>query len=215
MPAQQLRTIAVSPGGAANDVDFVVSSGGVITGRITNSDDAPVIEMMVELLPVGPQSSPSLSARPRGTWTSVRTDDRGIYRFYGVPPGRFRLVVGEVFSGFGTARGLPAYRRTFYPGTFEEAKATVVEINAGSVLTGVDLSWQYRNSLFRSAQKWLMRRLLPSVISLAIRKCFATEVNLRDSTGPLPMSGANARWTKFRPGTTPCRFQRLFTVVYQ
>jgi len=111
----------------------------VITGKITNPDNAPVIEITVALLPVGDKPTPVMSERQPSNGTNAHTDDRGIYRLFGITPGRYRLAVGEGFGAIAGGRSGVAYRRTFYPDTFEEAKATIIEIKAGTVLTDFDL----------------------------------------------------------------------------
>jgi hypothetical protein len=137
-PSLQLRTLTVLPGEASSNLDFEVVRGGVITGKVTNADNAPVVEIPVMLLPLDKQAA-ALSERSSPRATNWRSDDRGIYRLYGLTPGRYRLAVGENFGAYSVGRSGVAYRRTFHPGTFEEAKATIVEIKPGTVLTDFDL----------------------------------------------------------------------------
>src|SRR5262249_5452522 len=58
----------------------------------------------------------------------TQTDDRGVYRVYGLPPGKYS--VGVLGSHF---------RHTYYPGVTELARATPVEIEAGSE-TNIDIA---------------------------------------------------------------------------
>jgi hypothetical protein len=70
------------------------------------------------------------------------TDDRGVYRIYGLAPGRYRVSVGQggedagVVS-FGRRR---IFRRTYHPDTTEQAQARVVEVKAGEDTTDVDIT---------------------------------------------------------------------------
>jgi hypothetical protein len=109
--SQQLRTVTVLSGEVSSSVDFDVVRGGVITGKIINPEDAPVVEVSVTLLPVDGKPAPVLSGRsPLTNATNGRPDDRGIYRLYGIAPGRYRLLVGETFGAYGAGRSGVAYR---------------------------------------------------------------------------------------------------------
>ncbi len=144
--AQQLRTITILEGEVAK-LDFEVVRGGVITGKITNPDNAAVVEIPVALVPVDNKPAPGLSQRSTDA-TKGRTDDRGIYRLFGITPGRYRLTVGESFGAYAGGRSGVAYRRTFYPGTFAEAKATIIEVKPGTMLSDFDLKLAPPERLF-------------------------------------------------------------------
>jgi hypothetical protein len=152
--SQQLKSVTVLSGEVSSNVDFDVLKGGVITGKITNPDNAPVIELPVVLLPVDSKQAPVLSGRSQFSGsTNGRTDDRGIYRLFGIPPGRYKLAVGETFGAYAAGRSNLAYHRTFYPGTAEDTKATVVEIKPGAELTGFDLKLEPPESTFTISGK--------------------------------------------------------------
>ncbi|HZI85988.1 MAG TPA: carboxypeptidase-like regulatory domain-containing protein, partial [Pyrinomonadaceae bacterium] len=62
-------------------------------------------------------------------------------RAFGVPPGKYRVSAGLGDAGFGGgARPRPAYRRTFYPGTAEQAQAKVVDVTEGSEANEIDIA---------------------------------------------------------------------------
>src|SRR5207253_4388149 len=69
-----------------------------------------------------------------------QTDDRGVYRIYGLPAGRYKASVGAD-SGQGTVSpgGRGYYPRTFYPDVNESARATVVDLGEGSEVSNVDI----------------------------------------------------------------------------
>ena len=71
----------------------------------------------------------------------LQTDDRGVYRIYGLPEGRYLVSVGEARSG-GTVRGGGGtfYPRTFHPDAPIEAKAKVIEVTEGSESTDIDIT---------------------------------------------------------------------------
>ena len=83
---------------------------------------SPIVEESVNLLSADP--SRSCPSHLRG----VQTDDRGIYRIFGIRPGRYKVSVGQesVYRGVGRERRtLPVI---FYPDAREAAKAMVIEV---------------------------------------------------------------------------------------
>src|SRR5678815_5790840 len=72
------------------------------------------------------------------TESRIQTDDRGIYRLFGLGPGKYKLSASRnVRTGFGQpARFLP----TYYPATTDPLKATIIEVTEGSELTGIDIN---------------------------------------------------------------------------
>ena len=131
--AETGRLLTITAGESIRDVDFVMVRGGVITGRITNADGQPIVEESVRVMPADSQ----LNHFPP-TFTGFQTDDRGIYRAFGLRPGKYRVSVGQ------PGRGLPghirqAFRQTFYPSVTETNKATVIEVAEGSEIIDIDI----------------------------------------------------------------------------
>ena len=129
---QSTRSLTVAPGESIRDLDFTMVRGGVITGRITNADGQPLVEENVNVVPIDYQPH-YLQHDFR-----VHTDDRGIYRAFGLRHGKYRVSVGQ------PARGLPMYirqasRQTFYPSVTEIDKATVIEVTEGSETNDIDI----------------------------------------------------------------------------
>ena len=135
--------ITVSEGATVEGVDFALSLGGVITGRITDIDGRPVIGQRISLKPLDKADAPGPAAAIM-TFTDrmYSTDDRGIYRIFGLRPGRYLVSAGkdsDVMSAFLSQR--PKRVQTFYPGVTEEAKARPVQVSAGSEAAGVDIQF--------------------------------------------------------------------------
>lgn len=133
------RSVVITEGENVEGIDFELVRGGVITGRVTDADGHPIIEERINLLPAdqrsqrGPVNPVSLS---------FQTDDRGIYRMFGIRPGRYKISIGNAEYGLyrGSGRARPAYPTTFYPDTTDPAKAVVVEIAEGSEATRIDIT---------------------------------------------------------------------------
>lgn len=130
------KIITLAEGESAEGVELALKRGGVITGRILDGNQ-PLIEASVKLAQLDD------TGRPRPSYITnssmYKTDDRGIYRLYGLPPGRYKVSVGEAGRAgvFTFPRG--AYQRTFYPDASEESKAAVIELEDGGEVANVDI----------------------------------------------------------------------------
>lgn len=132
------RFVVVTAGDTLGGIDFSLVRGGVITGTV-DAGGQPVIGERVNLLRVDEKSGRFVPFTPNAS--SFETDDRGIYRIFGLPPGRYKVSVGQgAQSGMIGARGRrPLYLRTFSPNVTDETHATIVEVAAGGETTGVDV----------------------------------------------------------------------------
>jgi hypothetical protein len=137
-PSQELHVLTVSAGDESDAVNFEVERGGIVTGRVTSNDDKPVIEIPVTLIPTEP-SPPRIFAFSSSVLTGERTDDRGIYRIYGVPPGSYHVAAGDTLPAYASMRGGKALRRVFYPDVFEERKGKQITVKPGTELSGIDI----------------------------------------------------------------------------
>ena len=130
------KTVMVEVGEATEGVDFTLTEGGVITGRVTDADGRPVVEEAVSLNKTTEQGSTFQFIPPN--YESLITDDRGMYRVYGVPAGRYLVSVG---TRYGSTRGNRGeyYKETFHPGVTGRSKAVSVEVKEGAETTVVDI----------------------------------------------------------------------------
>ena len=131
---QGASTLTVADGETIADVNFVLMRGGVVTGKITDSDGAPVVEVPVTLGAVNDQSQIFRTSDSFGQFTS---DDRGIYRVFGLRPGKYKVYVED--NSPRTSSGASFSLGTFHPSTTDETKATVIELSEGSEIKDVDI----------------------------------------------------------------------------
>lgn len=133
------KAITVSDGQAVSQIDFTLARGGVITGRVSDNNDRPVIAERITLATVDAngQARPFAGANRFG----LETDDRGVYRAYGLPPGKYLVSAGDNGGNrMGPAIARRAsYTRTFHPSATEEAEAQAVEISDGTVAENIDI----------------------------------------------------------------------------
>ena len=133
------KNVTLNENEAATGIDFNLDTGSVITGRVVGPDGRPLIEQRITLENV--DNKQALGGIFGGDM--YRTDDRGIYRLYGLPAGRYYVVAGDANSSSTITIGLNSARtspRTYYPGVTEKTDAKVVELSEGSVESGIDIS---------------------------------------------------------------------------
>lgn len=148
----QFKSVNLADGETVADIDFTLVRGGVVTGRVTDADGRPVIGENVRLAVAGQGND------RRGPFffnpSLFQTDDRGIYRIYGIPPGSYVVSVGEGGSDgiirAGMGRG-NLYTRTFHPGVADQSKAAILEVTEGSETTNVDITLGGRAKTFKAS----------------------------------------------------------------
>jgi hypothetical protein len=134
------KNVNVGANETVEGVDLTLVRGGVITGRVTNSEGKPVVAEQVSVTE-GDQDP----RRRRSGWVmpyyEFETDDRGVYRVYGVPAGRYVVSVGQDVDNDSVNVGgrAPVYARTFHPNATDAAQAKVVEVSAGAEAQNVDI----------------------------------------------------------------------------
>lgn len=126
------NTIVVNESEVVEDINFALVPGGVITGRISDADGRPLIEEPVTILPT---DTATVEGGVYGG--DLRTDDRGIYRAFGLPVGKYKVSVGQNESLPGVGR--PSYRQTYYPSVTEFEKGSVIEVTEGSEAKNIDI----------------------------------------------------------------------------
>src|SRR6267142_3726298 len=106
------QTVNVAENESITKIDFALVRGGVITGRITDLEGGPIIGEVVNIAAKG--DSGDARATSMFPTRKNQTDDRGVYRIYGLGPGTYKVSVGQGTSGAGGANILGTqYAKTF------------------------------------------------------------------------------------------------------
>jgi hypothetical protein len=140
--ASLMESFSLSEGASRENVDFALVRGGVITGRVTDADGRPLIARAVGLQVVD-EGGQKRDARAQNipnwmmTVNMFQTDDRGVYRIFGLRAGRYVVSAGGD-SNMGLAAGAE-YPRAWHPDATDENQAKVIEVTAGGEVTGVDI----------------------------------------------------------------------------
>lgn len=135
------RTLLLSEGEDVQEVDFSLERGGVIAGRVTDAAGRPVVEEQLTLV-TADQNKQNQQMLGPGLGSGAQTDDRGVYRIYGLVPGQYKISVGRDNDTYYSTTGVGrvAYKRTFYPDATDPAQAKVIEVTEGSEATDIDIT---------------------------------------------------------------------------
>lgn len=136
---RQGKTVILEEGENVEGIDFSISRGGVITGRVSQADGRPIIEERVNITLVEETVRPGQNQQmgPGG-----QTDDRGIYRVYGLAAGRYKVFVGQSPDSASTnmGPGRPIYERVYYPDVANSNEARVIELGEGAEAANIDIT---------------------------------------------------------------------------
>ena len=147
--------IQIADGQQVEHVNFALPRGSVITGQILDEDAEPLARAGVSVMRFQYQGGERRLV-PLG---SDQTDDRGMYRVYGLPPGDYyvsavsRALFGPMqrlmmedraieMAGGREDEAAQGYAPTFYPGVATPAEAARVTVGLGQELAGVDFQLQ-------------------------------------------------------------------------
>jgi Carboxypeptidase regulatory-like domain len=140
------------------DVQIPVRSGGAISGRVTHADGDPAIGVKVEILRKVDDdyiaSIPNMSILTSmftGGAGTLQTDDRGQYRFAGLPAGEYLVKVSEQVvhpsngkRGYNDAFesmlfGSASMVSVFFQDAFEKEKAQSIKVEFGQELSEINI----------------------------------------------------------------------------
>ncbi|MEN3327488.1 MAG: hypothetical protein V7638_2295 [Acidobacteriota bacterium] len=127
------RTLIVNKGETIEHIDFALVRGAAITGKVVDADGRPVVEQAVQVFAF-PSNARNYSA------AQAQTDDRGIYRVYGLKAGRYKVSAGQGDEGSYGSYRTAFYKRTYHPSASDVDQAAVIELSEGGEATNVDVT---------------------------------------------------------------------------
>ena len=120
-----------------SNVTISMIKGGVIAGRVTNAKGEPLVGVPVHTTLTSAAASSVYSFLSGGGVSE--TDDRGVYRIYGLLPGQYIVNAGGNgrFGQF-TASGFDSDVPTYYPSSTRDT-AVPVSVRSGDEMTAIDI----------------------------------------------------------------------------
>lgn len=124
-----------------DNVTLNLIKGGVITGRVLNGVGEPVIAATVTAQRVRDAEGKPVQGST-GSGRPTQTDDRGVYRIYGLLPGSYLVVVNSG-AGFTTFRASPydGDAPVYYPAATRDT-ASEVPVAPGATASGIDIRYR-------------------------------------------------------------------------
>ena len=147
------KTVLIGEDENVDGINFALVRGGVITGRVTDADGHAVIAQQVQVFPV---IALEQRAMERGMYPAgnTLTDDRGVYRIFGLRAGRYKVSAGrsddDQGASYNQTRNI-SYRQVFHPDVSDASKATVIEVSEGSEATNVDIALSRAMQMFSAS----------------------------------------------------------------
>jgi hypothetical protein len=116
--------------------------GGVIAGTVTNMEGEPVVAARVSAVRVRDGEGRAIrGAGASGTSSSRQTDDRGVYRLYGLQSGSYLIVVNGGGVSYYPSSAYDGEAPTYHPSTTRDAAAEVT-IHTGDEISGIDVRYR-------------------------------------------------------------------------
>jgi Carboxypeptidase regulatory-like domain len=174
----QGRVVNVTEGQMLENEDFALTRGGVITGRVTDAQGRAAVAMVITLTPADGEKAMPVNDPLAGTPYSnamYRTDDRGIYRIYGLAAGRYLVSIKSTgAAGFGAMGRQRYHEQTFHPGVTDKARAAIVEVKAGAEVSGIDIRLGLPSQTYKASGR---------IVDAATGKPFSAAVSYGAASG--------------------------------
>lgn len=132
----------VNPIGYYRVGDFIrleMIKGGVITGTVSRSTGAPVVAVPVRAYMI--RDSKGQPIRYGTPFREKTTDDRGIYRIYGLAIGTYVVAAGGGYQSAYTVNAFSTDAPTFAPSSTRDA-ATEIYVRSGDETANVDIRYR-------------------------------------------------------------------------
>jgi protocatechuate 3,4-dioxygenase beta subunit len=145
-PSDPGAAFTLAAGENRQDLVFKLIPAAVISGRVFDEDGEPLPQATV----MASREVYNEGRRTLATQGWAQTDDLGQFRLFGLAPGRY--YVSATRPGWGQVNGdrefnaAPkqeaerAYTRTYYPGSTDPAKASVISVKEGEEVPGMDIA---------------------------------------------------------------------------
>lgn len=137
-PQSERQVIDVIPRSSGSEVTLKMLRAGAISGRVTDVDGDPVIGANIQ--------ASAVIGKAKNVFGAL-TDDRGEYRIYNIPPGKYRIAASwqarpqsRQVKMQGPKGG--SWAVTWYPAALDRKLAQTLELADASDVHGIDIQLQ-------------------------------------------------------------------------
>jgi hypothetical protein len=129
---------------AGDSVNLTLIKGGVITGTVTNAVGEPLVAIRVRVERVTrDRSGRRLRVASGGIVAERQTDDRGVYRIYGLPAGTYLVMAGGSSPNYSSSMVDPFETDVpTYADSATRETANEIAVRAGEEVSGVDIRYR-------------------------------------------------------------------------
>jgi hypothetical protein len=144
-PGDPGTPIELADGQTADKVSVVLARGAVIAGTVVDDGGDPIAGAQVAAVRYQYISGTRRLVPAPSEGSSDRTDDRGGFRLYGLPPGDYYVSATNPTNRFmppgATNTEQDGFAPTYYPGTANVAEATRITVRAGQEMSGANFAF--------------------------------------------------------------------------
>ncbi len=137
-------SVNLADGERVDSLEFALANGAVITGRLFDERGRAVIEENIVLKKLSKDGKSQIVS------CNDQTDDRGVYRCYGLEPGDYLVGAGvdprESSANLGEGN---FYSRAWYPGVADVTQAKLIEVKTTEESTGIDIKLARRKKGYK------------------------------------------------------------------
>ncbi|QQS48979.1 MAG: carboxypeptidase regulatory-like domain-containing protein [Acidobacteriota bacterium] len=135
-----MGAVSNTPYRVGDFVSITMTRGAVITGRVLTSAGEPVVGINVRVIRVRDQTGRPVHGDTEALSFNNKTDDRGVYRIYGLAAGSYVVVAGGgAFSALQTP--YDARVPVYYPSATRDT-ASELTVRAGEDFSGADIRYR-------------------------------------------------------------------------
>jgi hypothetical protein len=142
-PGDMGTPIELADGQTADKVNFVLTRGGVISGTVVDDGGEPMAGAQVAAMLFQFMQGSRRLVPARSDGSTDRTDDKGNFRLFGLPPGDYFISASNRTNNF-MAAGMTSteqdgFAPTYYPGTPNVTEATRITVKGGQEINGANI----------------------------------------------------------------------------
>ncbi len=143
-PNEPGTPIELSEAQAADKVNFALTRGGVISGRLVDDGGEPMSGTQVTAMRYAFVSGTRRLMQAQSEGGNDRTDDQGGFRLFGLPPGDYFVSAVNRNMGFIAAdlnnTEADGFAPTYFPGTPNMSEATRITLKTGQEMSGANFA---------------------------------------------------------------------------